>query len=763
MTIVPKLSLALRNPCDSLRKTYLRKEQPQVMNYTRVIVFFVFCLIARIIPVSFAQSGAPASVEGSAVARGEGADSVDVQADELEYEANEKLMTARGHVVVKRGSDILKADYITVRTDTQDAHAVGNVVFDRAGNVWKGDEMSYNFKNRTGDFGQFKASIAPFYIRADDSQRASRDEFVLHNATITTCEGDRPDVYIKAREARVIQQNTIVARGVVFYVGAVPVFYVPKWTRSIQGDKTDIDFVPGYGSRVGAFLLTAYNYRMECGVKASTHLDYRTKRGVGVGQDFSWGDPDLSYRGEVKTYYANDRSPMERRSESEQENLEGLVDSERYRVRLSDVHDLSDRDYAVSELNYLSDPAVLEDFFDDEFRYNVQPENRFSLAHRADHFTAGLEINKRLNDFYDNVDRLPEATLDVPRLKLGESPLYYESRNAASFLKKEFADQSNLDNYDAFRVDSAHTVFYPTKHFGFLNVIPRAGYRGTYYSKTYQNNTVTNLVTVMDTNGLTVTSNEVTATTDDTGADLRNLYTLGFETSFKSFGVLNNDWLSRDDQGLRHVVEPYLDYTYIPEPNLTPDQLPQFDDVDTLDKRNDVLLGVRNKFQTKRKGSVHDLVDFNIWSTYYVEKPQGVSNDFSDIFFKTELRLIDWLPVDFKGSYDQFGGKIDTFDTQVSVVWPDQTRLAIDYRYADNSYDQFASELTLFPNRIWSLNAYGRYSFETDQVEEQSYFVEHKGRCVGWGVGFKEIDDDFQVWFRFWLTAFPKSGVALGR
>ena len=169
------------------------------------------------------------------MAGGEGADSVDVQADELEYEANQKLMTARGHVVVTRGKDILKADYMTVRTDTQDAHAVGNVVFDRAGNVWKGDEMSYNFKDRTGDFGEFNASIAPFYIRAENSKRTSPDEFVLHNATITTCEGDRPDVYIKAREARVIKQNTIVARGVVFYVGAVPIFYVPKWTRRHQG------------------------------------------------------------------------------------------------------------------------------------------------------------------------------------------------------------------------------------------------------------------------------------------------------------------------------------------------------------------------------------------------------------------------------------------------------------------------------------------------------------------------------------------------
>ena len=148
------------------------------MNYMRAIVFFAICLLAAAIPASSEQShvtgpvvapvaatgsvavGSAASTGSVAVVAAEDAP-VDVQADEMEYEADQKLMTARGHVVVTRGKDVLKADYMTVRTDTQDAHAVGNVVFDREGRMWKGDEMSYNFKARTGDFGQFNATVAP--------------------------------------------------------------------------------------------------------------------------------------------------------------------------------------------------------------------------------------------------------------------------------------------------------------------------------------------------------------------------------------------------------------------------------------------------------------------------------------------------------------------------------------------------------------------------------------------------------------------------
>lgn len=726
----------------------------------------VLCSTAQeeneIVPARRAAPAATASPTSSEPAvRGPADGGIEVNADELEYDDDQRLMIGRGHVVVRRGADVLSADYMTFQRDTQDAHAKGHVVFEREGKVWRGEEMKYNFKTRVGNFGAFNAFVNPYFIHAKESQRTASGDFILKRARISPCEGEHPQFFIRAREARIQNETTLKARGVVFFLGAIPIFYVPAWTKHLAGDKTDIDFVPGYSSRMGGYLLTAYNYRLNPALSASTHLDYRSKRGLGVGQDFSWGDPRLPYRGQFKSYYTDDQEPMSGRTDDEKASLTNLVSSDRYRLRLSDVRSVSDRDSVYTELNYLSDPAIIEDFFDREFRHNAQPENRVTLAHRGDRFTAALELNRRLNDFYENVNRFPEARLSVPRLRLGDSPFYYESENSAAWLEKVFPEDSEKEKYDAFRIDSGHTVLYPTRHFGFLNVIPRAGYRGTYYSKTFEHSTVTNIVSDVDSNGVISVTNDVNEITEEKGAGFRNAVELGFETSFKAFKALHNQWIGRDDQGLRHIVEPYAYHTYVPEPNLLPEELPQFDDVDELNKRHDIRLGVRNKLQTKRRQRVHDLVDADVWSTYRIEKDKD-EEDFSDIFYDVELRLADWWMVDIDGSYDQYEGNLSELNTQLAFILPDTSRIGLEYRYKRDGREQVSGELALFPTARWSFNAYGRYSIERSQLDEQAYFVQHKNDCIGWGLGYKQVDEDEQYWFQLWLVAFPSSSIDLG-
>ncbi len=695
----------------------------------------------------------------SAVAEG-----IEVTADQLEYEADKKLLTGRGNVVVSHGPDVLRADFITVRTDTQDAHAFGNVTHERDGSIWRGDEIRYNFKSRKGDFGTFNAHLDMYHVTAQESERVSASEFVLKRATITTCDSPRPEYRLRASEARVLDNERVVAKHVTFFLGPVPIFYVPRWTRQFAGDKTDIDIVPGYSSRMGPYLLTAYNYRINDVFKASTHLDYRVKRGLGVGQDVEWGDQKLPYHGQARAYYTQDQSPLEKRSDEDIAEYGDLIEKDRYRLKLSDNRSFTPRDNLITEIHYVSDPGIIEDFFNREFRDNAQPENRVSLTHRGDQYSAGLQINKRLNDFYENVNRVPEAFFTVPRLQLGESQFFYETENTASFLEREFKESSGKESYDAFRLDSGHMIYYPTRHFGFLNVMPRAGYRGTYYSKTFEDTYQTNVVSSVDTNGIVSITNEVLTLRRDLGSDVRNLFELGVEVSFKAFGVIHEEpgFFSRDDRGLRHVVEPYARHTYNPEPNLLPESLPQFDSVDTLRKRHDVQLGVRNKFQTKRRNRIHDLLDMDVYTYYRIEKEVN-QEDFSDVTFKGRLRLVDMWKLDFDGDFDPYESEFKSFNTQLGIFFPEDTRLTLEYRYQKDRRDQVAGELVLYPDRNWSFSIYERYSFEEGQLEEQSYFLQRKSQCVGYGLGFRKLgEDDIQFWLQLWLLAFPKTSIDLG-
>jgi lipopolysaccharide assembly outer membrane protein LptD (OstA) len=708
---------------------------------------------------------------------GVGLGGIEVNADQLEYFQAQQLIVGRGHVMIVRGRERLTADFVKAHTDTQVVEARGNVTLDREGGVWRGEELTYNFKTHQGEFGAFAAYLDPFFVRADDSQRATTNEFVLRNATFTTCDGDDPQFYMRAGTARILDGVTLKAYGVVPHLWGVPFFWLPYWTRSLAPEAVTFYFVPGYSSRMGAFALTGYGYFLADNLRGITHVDVRTRRGVGVGQDLLWKDPqpERKYEGSLRGYYINDQNPFF--DDDEKAYRASTTRPQRYRVRLMDTRRLTDRDGLFMDANYVSDPYVLEDFFDEEFRHSVQPENRLSLMHRGDFYSAGLLANGRLNNFYENIDRLPEANLDVYQLKLGDTPLYYESQNSAAFLRHVYPESTDTNapaypkDYDAFRMDSSHMLYYPTRHFNFLSVIPRAGYRGTYYSQTYTTITTTNIsvltntvITATGTNQVLTTTNQLVQTLREQGAGLRNLPQLGVETSFKAFKVLDDGptGIGRD-RGLRHVAEPYADYTFQPTPNLRPDDLPQFDAVDRLDMENNVRFGMRNKLQTKRRGYVHNLVDADVYTYYRVEQAAPTDNEFSDIYTLTRLRPLDWLMVDFDAAFNPYNTEFDSFNTQLALLAEDESRLAIEHRYTKEANNLVSGELMLFPRDRWSFRVYGRYDVDDTQWQEHSYLVQHKNDCLGLGLGLRRLENETMFWAQLWLTAFPQMMADMGR
>jgi len=704
-----------------------------------------------------------------------GIERVTVDADQLEYLQEQHIIIGRGHVVIERGRERMLADFVKVHTDTEQAEARGNITLDREGAVWRGEDLVYNFRTHQGDFGAFVAYYDPFFVRADDAKRVSTNEFVLHNTTITTCDGDDPQFKMLAGEAHILNGSTLKAYNAVPYLYGIPFFWLPYWERSLDPEIVTFYLVPGYSSRMGAFALTGVGYRLGDGVRGVTRVDEFSHRGTGVGQDILWKDtaPEKKYDGALRGYWIDDANPF---FHEDNEVREGTTKNERYRVQVRHAQTLSDRDAMMMEANYLSDPYVMEDFFDTEYRNQVQPENRLSVMHRGDAYSAGLLANARLNNFYENINRLPEANFEINQLKLGNTPLYYESQNTAGFLQHVYPAATDTNstppaNYDAFRFDTVHTIYYPTRNFDFLNIIPRVRYEGTFYSQTHTLVNTTNLtvistpvITPTGTNTVLTTTNTLSQTLRDNGSGLRNLPQFGVESSFKAFKVLDDGptGIGRD-VGLRHVAEPYINYTYQPTPNLEPGDLPQFDAVDALDMENDIQLGMRNKLQTKRRGYVHNLVDADVYTYYRFENAPGTTNQFSDVYTLTRLRPVDWLMLDFDASFNPYTSAFDTFNTQLALLDEDESRIAIEHRYTKDSNNLLSLELLLFPHDRWSFRLYGRYDIENSQVQEHSYLVQHKNDCLTVGVGLRRLENETMFYVQLSLSAFPQMAMNLGQ
>ncbi|MBI9020722.1 MAG: tetratricopeptide repeat protein [Verrucomicrobia bacterium] len=661
-------------------------------------------------------------------------DAVEVTADRMEYMGN--LLIAEGRVSLQQQGASLRADRVTVNHQTGEIVASGNIVMLRDSDLWEGQELVYNYKTRQGTFGESAMYFDPVYVTAERTERVSTNEYVMYNARITTCSGDRPLIYAKAKEVRVLDENKpsgllIQAKHVTFYVGKVPVLYTPVWQRHL-GYRI-FTFSVGYGGQLGVFFMGRVELHPTDWLTANTHFDYYSARGLGLGQDFRW--ETTNGNGYINTYYINDASPLE---STENVAEEALVDSARYRVRIGHHEQIDDETYFITQVNYLSDPFILEDFFSEEFRANANPEN-FAVAQRAtDEYAASVRVDKRLNDFYTAVDRLPELDFDWYRSRIGNSPFYFESESSLAYLQMQYA-QTNLlpsvkaPDYQSARFDTYNQIFLPLRFNDFYNVIPRAAYRGTWYSDTVGGS-----------------------------ADYRQIVELGTLASFKAYKTLTEKSGYYGD-GLRHILEPYADYNYRYSSIHTND-LYQFDAIDALDSENRIRFGVRNFLQTKRGDKrIVNFLDADLFTSYRFE-PRAGEEDFGPLEADIELNLTDNFKIQSDFAYGWSKGGFEDFNARAKYVTDDLSEYAFEYRYLDGERSLFTPSFLLFPNDDWSYGFYAQYDATLKEWRERKFLVNHKFDCLGMGFGIKLDEDDVpMIWVNFWLTAFPEMAPTVGR
>jgi LPS-assembly protein len=702
-----------------------------------------------------------------------GADRIRTRADSLSYDRKNNVVEGFGNVIVRKGEIVLHADYVKVNSLTEEAEAQGNVRITRGDEEWTGESITFNFKDGTGGTFGLTGSVKPFFVESDGVERTAEGLLMLNRATVSTCKNEpgHRHYHMSARRVEVAPNDFVRARGSVWRFGKVPVFYMPYWFKDLDNE-FGWRFIPGHNSRMGTFLLSSYRYRVNPSLQGETHFDVRSERGVAVGQDFKWTVDDVN-AGELNIYYANDQEPID----EDEDAATADIDESRYRIRFKDVHKISDKDTIRVYAHKLSDTDITEDFFESEFRDERQPDNYATYTHYDEAYTVNAEVRTRLDDFYESVNRLPEVSLDIFRNQIGDSRFYYQSETAIANLERTFADGSSSEDYDSIRFDTEHIILRPDRHFGFLNVTPRIGYRGTYYSDTRQEGTVSEVSTVTEATEVVVggvTSTVFSATTSTNsvvrntngGADTRNVFEIGFEASFKAFRT----WQTADGRSRRHIVEPYANYTFVPEPSLLPDEIYSFDSVDSIDESHFVIVGVRNKIQTKREDGPYDLIDLNVFSPINFNTEDGEST-IDSLAWDGELRPHDHVAIDFDGTYDMDLSEVQQFNTEISWEGHHAVETAVEYRYRSDDSNQLYADVTFWPEYTWSYNLYGRYEFEDSQVQEQGGYIQRTLDCLVFRVGGSmlpgftrtdgsERDDEYRVLLEFWLTAFPQFGLS---
>ena len=244
----------------------------------------------------------------------------------------------------------------------------------------------------------------------------------------------------------------------------------------------------------------------------------------------------------------------------------------------------------------------------------------------------------------------------------------------------------------------------------------------------------------------------------DGGSKVRVAGELGFELSTK----LHNTWQNVRSNffeldGLRHIMQPYINYTYISNPNISRDHIYFFDDIDRLDEENFFRFGLVNRLQT-RKGSGIDELFFmeNFWDLH-LQRKDGYSH-LGNLGTLMRWKIFKGLSMHTQFLMDISGdGKIqDTYrrgrnagKTGLALKWLNQWTFGLNYEPAPDW------KFTFGYNYLRPYNTRGSYSMGSTltQINATSYFqrkYDETNETFSFGVDFPITPDRRTLgFFRF--------------
>ena len=667
---------------------------------------------------------------------------------------------------------------------TGEVMAEGDVTILDHGHIWRGTNFIYNFK--TGDVRTttFKSLQGPFRLSGAHLTGASNNIYTATNAIITTDDNETPAYTIHAKQITIAIGQYFEAHQATLYWGRTPVFYFPYYKRSLGQHPNNWEFEPGYRSIFGPYLLSAYNWYGNGMLDGTVHFDVREERGIAGGPDLnlhlgSWGEAAFKY------YFANDQQP----------NADGFnaphLNEERQRMSFDYVVRPTSNLTATVVANYQSDPLVLRDFFERAYTTNVEPNSYAEVSQLWPNYNLSVLAQPRLVNFFETVERLPDVKLTGLRQEVWDTPFFYESESSVGYFKRAFSDTNafffttNQDlsplapgyqtgnfpphDYAASRLDTFHQFTLPETFFNWLNVTPKVGGRLTYYG---------------DVDGPAIHTND----------QLRAIFNTGMDVSFKASQVFPDAQSSLlDVHELRHIIEPDIDYVYVPAPTRSPSQVPQFDytspsigqlpidfpdnnNIDSIGGMDVVRLTLRNKLQTKRDGGVQDLATLSISSDYNLHP--GTNHPFGDLYSDFSFRPRSWLTFDSSTRYDMVSNRwreaVESMVVQPSTSWS----LALTYRYLMNNDPEFETYLgenlpghnlitgSLYYriNENWGFHIMEQYEAQYGGIQQQVYSIYRDLRSWTASLMFRLTEgpgqpNDFTVALTFSLKAFPRYGI----
>ena len=576
-------------------------------------------------------------------------------------------------------------------------------------------KVAGNLKTGYFRFDRLRLRSGNLACRADSGERFVSGVIELVNGEISSCpylESDNAHFSIGASKIRLtpnksefygtegLERDTdeyvVTLWHGVGKIYGLPVFYFPVICKPRDEDPGLFGFQVGKQGSWGYFFsgykrFTLWEYPY---TSVKLRADWYSLRGVGYGAQGQFITENS--RTDVFAYGLYDIRPYET---DDYDKYRIRVPHARFDLRASNVTHITPYLDFRGVVEYASDPYFTRDFFSSRFYSDPEPATFAALEQQFDYLTAALYFRPRIMSTYTTVEKLPEVLFSAQRQQIFNTPFYYQGDLTAGYYRMRWIDfdekipsrrGSKLEDYESFRLDTTHFLYLPlrTPYFTF---VPRAGIKLTAYSKTSEEGvSEEDLIKMFYAASPTNKAGYNFQNYDSRGGSrIRVATELGAELSTKIHGTwsdFRNRILLLD--GLRHVMRPYVNYTYIGTSNLGRSHIYYFDEIDRIEGQSFFRIGVENRLETRAGDKLRELLRLENFIDVYTSRKNGMNpvGDFCTLLSLTPVKgltLSTEISIDAGGNNDNmpddYRHRRNVGRTGIDVKWLNRWNLSLRY------------------------------------------------------------------------------------
>jgi lipopolysaccharide assembly outer membrane protein LptD (OstA) len=529
----------------------------------------------------------------------------------IDYDIDSKKMHLIKNAAIRYQKMTLFADSIIYNTETGILTATGKPELIEGNDTTIGESMVYNMKTRRGRVSYASTHMDEAYFNGQRIVKADNNILYVEQGDYTTCSHpDTPDYYFTGKNIKLIQDNKIIGKPVIFTVADAPIAWLPFFMFPVQKNRKSGFLTPSWGGHPesGGYIDNLGYYWVP-----NDYVDLKTSARIQDFQQFVFNAASnykIKYllSGSVAGRYAY--------------NSDFAAKSQQWSLDYTHNQNITpDGSFTLAGRgNLVSDKSFYKSFSEDSSELlNQTISANLALTKRFESInaSASLSFNRTMNlKTGETTDEFPAVAFSLPSRPLfpvssEQSSGSSDKNNEVSWyhniswsyaingLQKSHTEEIDTANYKTAAVSQSVNLSAPIKLFKWITVNPNFSAQLSSFD-TYMDTAARDSVTIQDTTFDTITTiknitrpiadtvtsyNRITGETDTSyrvvdSISTRNVpryathhawandfsWNMGMSMSTNIYGVYPLHLFNF--VGIRQTITPNLSYTYTPQHNL---------------------------------------------------------------------------------------------------------------------------------------------------------------------------------------------------